>query len=45
MKKMILVVAVLFLMISVTACEKEGPAEQAGKEVDKTMENLKEKME
>jgi hyperosmotically inducible protein len=45
MKKAIMIVAVLLFIVTVTACEKEGPAERAGEKIDKTMESLKEKME
>jgi hypothetical protein len=45
MKKVITIFAVLFFIATVSACEKEGPAERAGEKIDKTMESLKEKME
>jgi hypothetical protein len=47
-KKSCLVFAAIMLGISLTACEKkagEGPAERAGKEVDKAMEKAGQAME
>jgi hypothetical protein len=47
-KKSCLVVAAIFLGFSLAACEKkagEGPAERAGKEVDKAMEKAGQAME
>ncbi|MGW8187404.1 MAG: hypothetical protein ACWGNK_09050 [Desulfobacterales bacterium] len=42
-----LMIAVLFgcLSIGVLACEKEGPAEKAGKKVDQTVEKAGDKMQ
>ena len=36
--------AVSFLFISAVACEKEGTAEKAGKEVDKAYDSAKQKL-
>jgi predicted small lipoprotein YifL len=29
----------IMMLVSVTACQKEGPAEHAGKEIDKAVDN------
>jgi len=34
-----------FFAFAFTACEKEGPAEKAGKTVDQTLDSVKEKAE
>lgn len=34
-----------FIIIGMTACEKKGPAEQAGENIDNAAENLGEKIE
>lgn len=34
-------VAALALIATLAACQKEGPAERAGKEVDKTVDKMK----
>jgi len=41
--KMILIVCVLCSLLGLTTigCEKEGPAEKAGKKVDETMDSAK----
>ncbi len=36
--------AVCCLLVSAVACEKEGPAEKAGKEVDRAFDNAKQKL-
>ena len=36
--------AISCLLVSVVACEKEGPAEKAGKEVDRAFDNAKLKL-
>ena len=36
--------AISCLMISAVACEKEGPAEKAGKEVDRAYDSAKQKL-
>lgn len=33
--------AAIALVVSLSACQKEGPAERAGKEVDKTVDKMK----
>lgn len=42
---LITILAILALTFALTACEKEGPAEKAGKEIDQAMEKTKEKVE
>ena len=39
------VIALATLMFLLTACEKEGPAEQAGENIDQTTEQVQEKAE
>jgi predicted small lipoprotein YifL len=36
-------IALATLMFLLTACEKEGPAEQAGKNIDQAVEQIQEK--
>ena len=36
--------AISCLLISAVACEKEGPAEKAGKEVDRAFDSAKQKL-
>ena len=44
-KKLLLVgLAVSYLFISAVACEKEGTAEKAGKEVDRAFDSAKQKL-
>ncbi len=45
MKKILLLIGSFLLVFSFAACEKEGPAEKAGKKVDESVEKTKEKME
>lgn len=42
--KAILLLSLLFLALSTVACEKEGDAEKAGKEIDKAFNAAKEKI-
>jgi len=42
-KKMIMIGALLSLTMTLVACSEEGPAEKAGKEVDNTLDSVKEK--
>lgn len=45
LRKFLLVgLAVSYLLISVVACEKEGTAEKAGKEVDRAFDSAKQKL-
>ena len=45
MKKFLVLGFVLScLLISAVACEKEGPAEKAGKEVDRAFDSAKKKL-
>ena len=44
-KKSASLAAALAMMLAVAACEKEGPAERAGKSVDNAVENTGEKIE
>ncbi|HTF93533.1 MAG TPA: hypothetical protein VK632_10815 [Verrucomicrobiae bacterium] len=45
MSKLNLLVAVVLLGFTLSACQKEGPAEKAGKEVDKTVKDIGQSME
>ena len=33
--------ASIAMVVAVTGCQKEGPAERAGKQIDKTVEDVK----
>lgn len=44
-KNLILVTAIAFMTIGVTACQEKGPAEKAGEEIDNAAENLGDKVE
>jgi hypothetical protein len=37
--------AITFMIFATAACEKEGSAEKAGKEIDQAMENAKKKLD
>jgi hypothetical protein len=37
--------AITFMIFATAACEKEGSAEKAGKEIDRAMENAKKKLD
>ena len=43
-KAMVVCCVVAFLAVSFTACEKEGPAEKAGKKIDQAFDAAKEKV-
>jgi maltose-binding protein MalE len=43
--KVLVVLFSALLLIAFAACEKEGPAERAGKKVDETVEKAQQKME
>jgi TRAP-type C4-dicarboxylate transport system substrate-binding protein len=45
MRKFNALIAVLLLGIALSACEKEGPAERAGKELDKAGKEVGQAME
>ena len=46
LKKLFVVgLALSCLMISTVACEKEGTAEKAGKEIDRALDSAKEKLD
>lgn len=45
MSKLSLLVAVALLGLTLSACQKEGPAEKAGKEIDKTVKDVGQSME
>ena len=45
MAKLRVLVAVAFLGLALFACEKEGPAEKTGKEIDKAAKELGQSME
>lgn len=38
-KKLIVIGCILAMMIPVTGCQEEGPAEKAGKEIDKMVDD------
>ena len=44
-KVFIIGLVVTFMFFSTAACEKEGGAEKAGKEIDKAMESVKKKLD
>ena len=41
LKKTIVTLTMLLLVFNFVGCEKEGPAERAGKKIDKTIEDAK----
>ena len=45
MKKLNLLVTVVLLGLTLSACQKEGPAEKTGKEIDKAVKNTGQAME
>lgn len=45
MSKMNWLVGVAILVSTLSACHKEGPAEKAGKEIDKTVKDLGQSMD
>lgn len=45
MSKLNWLVAVTLLGLTLSACQKEGPAEKAGKEIDKTAKDVGQSME
>jgi hypothetical protein len=44
-KRLLMIMAVVFLIAGVYGCEKEGPAEKAGKKLDQAMEDAKDKLD
>ena len=40
-KRVAALLASIAMVMTVAACQKEGPAERAGKQVDKAVENVK----
>ena len=45
MKKLLAIcLAISLLMVSAVACEKEGTAEKAGKEIDRAFDSAKQKL-
>lgn len=40
MKKLFILAVAMFLGVGFSACEKEGPAEKAGKEIDKAAKDV-----
>ena len=44
LKNIILVFFISMIIVSFTACKKEGPAERAGKKIDETVEKTGEKI-
>jgi hypothetical protein len=45
MAKSSMIIAAMVLAVTLSACEKEGPAEKAGKEIDKATKDLGQSME
>ena len=44
LRRAIIVVCSSLLVVSFTACKKEGPAERAGKKIDETVEKTEKKI-
>ncbi len=44
LKKIVLVLFSCMIIVSFTACKKEGPAERAGKKIDEAVEKTGEKI-
>ena len=44
-KVFVIGLVITFMIFSTAACEKEGSAEKAGKEIDKAMESTKKKLD
>jgi predicted small lipoprotein YifL len=44
LKNIILFFFICMIIVSLTACKKEGPAERAGKKIDETVEKTGEKI-
>ncbi|MFA4918474.1 MAG: hypothetical protein WC581_04395 [Thermodesulfovibrionales bacterium] len=44
LKNIILVIFSCMIIVSFTACKKEGPAERAGKKIDETVQKTGEKI-
>jgi len=40
-KRVAALLASIAMLVAVTGCQKEGPAERAGKQIDKTVEDVK----
>ena len=45
LKKTIVTLTMLLLVFSFVGCEREGPAERAGKKIDQTIEDAKKSLE
>ena len=46
LRKMLCIgLAIIFMAFATVACEKEGTAEKAGKEIDRAMESAKKKLD
>ena len=45
MSKSSMIIAAMLLTLTLSACEREGPAEKAGKEIDKATKDLGQSME
>ena len=46
LRKMLCIsLAIIFMVFATAACEKEGTAEKAGKEIDRAMESAKKKLD
>ena len=44
-KKLLMILVFVVFVAGIYGCEKEGPAERAGKDLDKAMESAKEKLD
>jgi hypothetical protein len=44
-KKLFMIVLVALLVAGIYGCKKEGPAERAGKRIDKAIEDAKNKLD
>jgi hypothetical protein len=45
LKKLLMIAAVVSLLTGFYGCKKEGPAERAGKKVDKAMDDFKKQID
>ncbi len=43
LKKLLLIIVLIFSICAFTACESKGPAEKAGEKIDQTMEKASDK--
>ena len=45
LRKIVMFITVVLLVAGLFGCEKEGPAEKAGKQMDKVFEDVKDKVD